>query len=436
MTGKGGAMVRAGEIERPLSASERWFWLVDQLSPANCVVRLRVRGPIGAYRLEDAAAAVVAEYPLLRVVVAGGPRFVPAPDPHLPVLHRIVTDPDEWRTVLDEQLATPVDLATAPGRLIDLAWRPGTADEQHDLILVFSHVLIDGRSMAALGSRILAVAFGAPAPTVTRAPLPPADELIPRKHTRLLTCLRTNLTGQLTVFTRRAVGLPGTPPPLRARRTRTVIRAIEGDELAALRTRCRRAGVTVNAAMTAALAQALGALNRPLGSGTAAIGIPVDLRSRLRPAPADDEPGMFTAVVPAFVPFGPEESLWDAARTANDQLAQRITGGADLSGLAAIRYGCPRSLESGIRAVELVDRRAPWNVTLSNLGRLTTPETPAPLPITALTVAGTNSCASALTVAVATYDDTMSITFCYVDTQLPLATVERLADRTVAPLTR
>ncbi|MFJ2834849.1 condensation domain-containing protein [Nocardia sp. NPDC087230] len=428
--------VRDGEIDRPLSPSERWFWLVDQLSPANCVVRLRVRGPIGGYRLEDAAAAVVAEFPLLRVVVADGPRFVPAADPHLPVLHRIVGDPDEWRTVFDEQLATPVDLATAPGRLIDLAWRPGTSDELHDLILVFSHVLVDGRSMASLGSRILAVAFGAPASEIVRPPIPAADDLIPPAHTGLLRCLRTNLSGQLTATLRRTVGLPGTPPPLPARRTRTVLRTLEGDELAALRTRCHRADVTVNAALTAALAQALGELNRPRGSGIAAIGIPVDVRSRLRPPPADDEPGMFTAVVPTFIPFGPESSLWDAARTAKAHLAQRLDRHADLTALAAIRYGCPRSLESGRRAVELVDRRAPWNVTLSNLGHLTTPETPEPLPITALTVAGTNSCASALTVAVATLHATMSITFCYVDTMLARSTIESLADHTLAAVTR
>ncbi|MFE7722463.1 hypothetical protein ACFU44_25860 [Nocardia rhizosphaerihabitans] len=429
-------MVRAGEIDRPLSPSERWFWLVDQLSPANCVVRLRVRGPIGAYRLEEAADAVVAEYPLLRTIVDDGPRFVPSDDPHLPVLHRIVADPDEWRTVFDDQLTAPIDLSTAPGRLVDLAWRPGTSDELHDMILVLSHVLIDGRSMASLASRILAVAFGAPGPTATRPPIPAADDLIPPAHTRLLRCLRTNLAGQLTATVRRPVGLPGDLPPLPVRRTRTVHRTIEGDQLTELRTRCHRAGVTVNAALAAALAKALGELNRPGRSGVAGIGIPVDLRSRLQPPPADDEPGMFTAVLPTFVPFGPNRSLWDAARTAKTQLSQRLTDHADLTGLAAIRYGCPRSLESGRRAVELVDRRAPWNVTLSNLGRLTPPETPEPLPITALTVAGTNSCASALTVAVATFDTTLSITFCYVDTMLPRATIESLADHTLAPLTK
>ncbi|WP_410870349.1 phthiocerol/phthiodiolone dimycocerosyl transferase family protein [Nocardia sp. A7] len=422
-------------MRRPLSASERWFWLVDQLSPANCVVRLRVRGSIGAYRLEDATDALLAEFPLLRTTVVDGPCFAPSADPHLPVLHRIVEGPDEWRTIFDEQLGEPIDLATSPGRLIDLAWRPGTSDEHHDLILVLSHVLLDGRSMAALAWRILAYAFGSPVPVAARPPIPAADDLIPPAYTGPLHCLRTNITGQLTAMARRPAGLPGTPPPLPIRRTRTVIRTVEGAALTELRTRCHQYGVTVNAALAAALADALGEL-APRTSGVAGIGIPVDIRSRLQPPAADDEPGMFTAVVPTFVPYGPIHSLWDAARVAKSQLNQRLSKKNDLTALAAIRYGCPRTLESGRRTIEFIDRRAPWNVTLSNLGRLSPPETPEPLHITALTIAGTNSCASALTVAVATLDTTMSITFCYVDTMLPRATIESLADRTIRSVTR
>nr|WTA71396.1 hypothetical protein OHB51_36010 [Micromonospora sp. NBC_00855] len=302
-----------GEVMRPLSASERWFWLVDQLSPANCVVRLRVRGPIGAYRLEEATDALLAEFPLLRTTVVDGPRFAPSADPHLPVLHRVVEDPDEWRSVFDEQLADSIDLATAPGRLIDLVWRPGTSAEHHDLILVLSHVLLDGRSMAALAWRILAYAFGSPLPVGSRPPSPPPDDLIPAANTGLLHCLRTNLTGQLTAMARRPTNLPGTPPPLPIRRTRTVIRTIEDAALTELRTRCHQHGVTVNAALTAGLANALGEL-APRTSAVAGIGVPVDVRSRLRPVPVDDEPGMFTAVVPTFVPYGPQHSLWGAAR--------------------------------------------------------------------------------------------------------------------------
>ncbi|MFE3698535.1 hypothetical protein ACFXO7_11725 [Nocardia tengchongensis] len=46
---------------RALSPSERWFWIIDRLSPANCSARIRVHGRVPAGRLESAAAALVAE---------------------------------------------------------------------------------------------------------------------------------------------------------------------------------------------------------------------------------------------------------------------------------------------------------------------------------------------------------------------------------------
>ncbi|KAF0846293.1 phthiocerol/phthiodiolone dimycocerosyl transferase family protein [Nocardia caishijiensis] len=424
--------MRTDSVERALSASERWFWLVDQLSPANCVVRIRVRGAIGAYRLESAAEALVAEFPLLRSVVGAGPCFVASADPHLPVLHRIVGDLDDWRTVFDTQLATPVDLATSPGRIVDLAFRPGTEDEQHDLIVVFSHVYLDGRSMVALVWRLLAYAFGAEPVVATRSAIPAPDDLIPPAQTRMVRCLWTNVAGQLRAVARRAVSLPGVPPPLGMRRTRTVVRTITGDLLAGLRSRCHRESVTVSALLAAALAEAIGDY-APRDSGVVGMGVPVDIRSRLNPPPAEDEPGMFTAVVPTFVPFGTD--LPSAARSAKAQLDKGIARHTDLRALAAIRYGCPRTLESGRRTIELIDRRAPWNVTLSNLGRITPPRPPEPLHIADVTVAGTNSCASALTVGVATFDNTLSITFCYVDTMVPRATIEALADTMIATAT-
>ncbi|MGW5574388.1 phthiocerol/phthiodiolone dimycocerosyl transferase family protein [Nocardia thailandica] len=423
-------------VLRPLGPSERWFWLIDQFSPANCVVRIRVRGPIPPYRLEDAMAALVAEFPLLRsVVLADGPRLVPSPDPHIPVLHRLAEDPEEWRALFDDQLADRVDLGSAPGRLIDVAWGQGTQAEHHDLILTMSHVLVDGRSIAVLGRRLLAHAFGLPTQP-DRAPVPAPDSLVPPAFTGMVRTVGANITGQVAARLRGVVRLPGKQPPLPARRTRTVLRAIAGDDLAALRARCRAAGVGVNAALTAALGRAMGELGRPGRRGLAGIGVPVDVRSRLRPPPDDGEIGLFVAVLPQFVPFGPTTSVWTAARDVQGALARQLARGRDLRALAAIRHGCPRDVASGRRVIELVDRQAPWNVTLSNLGTLTPPETAEPLDVAEVTVAGANSCASALTVAVATLRETLSITFCYVEGTQPAAGIEALADSMLAALAR
>ncbi|WP_373291590.1 phthiocerol/phthiodiolone dimycocerosyl transferase family protein [Nocardia camponoti] len=453
------------ESERPLSPAERWFWLIDQLSPANSVVRVRVHGPIGPYRLEDAADALVAQFPLLRAVVVDGPVLTRSLDPHLPVLHRIAERPDEWRTLFDEELATPVDLATAPGRLIDLVWRPGTADEHHDLILTLSHVLLDGRSVATLGMGLLALALATPAPSVSdltseraldtradsvmdqlditgstsapcgdvsRPPVPPADDLIPRAQARFLRAMWVSAASQLTAFVRRTKRLPGTLPPMGIRRTRTVIRTVDPIDTAALRAKARRANVTVNAALAGALAHAVGDIAAPRGVGIAGIGIPIDLRPRLTPPVAFDEPGMYTAVVPAFIPFGRTRSLWQSARWAKRELAHRLSRKHDLTALAAIRYGCPSGMDRA--RIDFIDRRAPCNVTLSNLGPIPNPV--APDRVSSLIAAGTNPCASALTVVAATMNNRMTLTFCYVETMLTRGEIESLADHMIRALTR
>lgn len=59
----------ATDFGRELSPSERWFWIIDRISPANCVGRVRIHGELTPEQLERATAAVVAEYPLLRMGV-------------------------------------------------------------------------------------------------------------------------------------------------------------------------------------------------------------------------------------------------------------------------------------------------------------------------------------------------------------------------------
>ncbi len=79
-----------GEVRRALSPMERWYWVCDQISPLNVVARVHVRGACTRRDLERAAAVLAGEHPLLRVAVAagpdgGGPRFVGAPAPAIPV---------------------------------------------------------------------------------------------------------------------------------------------------------------------------------------------------------------------------------------------------------------------------------------------------------------------------------------------------------------
>ncbi|WP_282777337.1 hypothetical protein, partial [Nocardia sp. CC201C] len=150
--------------------------------------------------------------------------------------------------------------------------------------------------------------------------------------------------------------------------------------------------------------------------------------------PAADELGIYAPVLTTFVPFGPRRSLWSAARSVNRQLDRKVRQRRHLATVAGMRYGTPKSLESGWRVVKLIDRRAPWNVSVTNLGRVDFPPAPGEWRTCGLSVAAGNSCVSALTVAVATAHDEMSLEFCYVDGVLSPESAERFADLVLATL--
>ncbi|MCU1646045.1 MAG: short-chain dehydrogenase [Nocardia sp.] len=443
----------ATDFGRPLSPSERWFWIIDRISPSNCTARVRVRGQISVEQLERAAAALTAEYPLLRAGVVdagtGDPRLTPLRDPRIPVRQLLSDDPQAWQREIDAELVDPFDTRTGVARIVDIARQPGTADEQHDLILTVSHIVLDGRSLMTVLRKLVHYAASDGRRTSSeaadlgadhrsggvgsRAAFPPADDLIPAGARGFWRYVYSTLFDQAAalVLRPRRVGGP-VPVGLLERRTRVVYRVVAAEPLAALVADCHRAGVTVHGVLAAAVARAIGDSARPDGNGVAGIGSPVDFRPLLQPQPDAEELGVYAPVLAGFVRFGPGESLWAAARSVNRQLQRGIRQQRHLSTVAGMRFGTPRTVESGRRIVDMVDRRAPWNVSVTNLGRIDFPEHVGAWRISDLTLTASNSCVSAVTVAIVTAHQEMCIGFCYVDGML--AEPENFADQVLAEL--
>ncbi len=73
------------EINRPLSAVERWYWLCDQFSTLNVISRVRVRGELRFAALRRGLNKLQARHPLLRARIEHddglNPRWVPCARP-------------------------------------------------------------------------------------------------------------------------------------------------------------------------------------------------------------------------------------------------------------------------------------------------------------------------------------------------------------------
>ncbi|WP_067700809.1 phthiocerol/phthiodiolone dimycocerosyl transferase family protein [Nocardia jejuensis] len=491
MVDRGSAPVVVG-VDRGLSPSERWFWIIDQISPSNCVARVRVWGSVGAGEIERAWDVLAGEYPLLRVGVVdpdgGDPRFVTV-GARIPVRRVEAEDPELWQREVDFEVVHPITVEHGVARVVDVVGDAGHPGERHDLILTVSHTVMDGRSLLTVlrklveylalerdsfcqavagagvdGSRRAAVVGpgsegsraadagssvrsagpepgagvppGATGPGAARAAVPASDDLIPAGARGFWRYVYSNLADQVVAMALRPRRLTGAVPlGLGERRTRAVYRVIGGADLGELVAECRRAGVSVHGALGAATARTIGESVRPGRGGVAGIGSPVDFRPLLRPRPDDDELGIYAPVLAGFVRFGPGISLWAMARSVNRQLEKGIRRRRHLSAVAGMRFGTPRTVESGRRVVELIDRRAPWNVSVTNVGRVDFPERVGALRLSDLTLAASNSCVSALTVAIVTAHDEMRISFCYVDGVLSRSEADTFADRVVRALT-
>lgn len=534
----------ATDLGRALSPSERWFWIVDRISPSNCCGRIRLHGRVDPASLERAAAALVAEYPLLRLGISApgdrDPRLTPLTAPRIPLRRLESGDPEQWLRELDAELSAPFAVGTGLARIVDVAGGAGTAEETHDIILTISHIIADGRSLMAVLRKLItyAATTAEPVPGGSgRAAVPPADDLIPAASRGFWRYACTTLYDQAAALALRPHRLTGAVPvPLPDRRTRIVHRSMTPEESRALFDDCRRAGVTVHGALAAAVGQSIGAAaysaaspeprarrwggvgrwwrtGRGVGArgsadadevagvrgvagrrgvigkrgvvgkrdvvdrrgvagrrgvvgkrdvagvrgvvgrrgvaggrdvvgrrgaarrrGVAGIGSPVDFRGLLEPAPEADELGIYAPVLTGFVPFGAGVSLWEAARAVNRQVARGVRQRRHLATVAGMRFGTPRTVASGWRVAEMVDRRAPWNVSVTNLGRVEFPERAGEWRLSGVVLAAGNSCVSAMTVAVVTAHDELHIGFCHVDRILPEAAAAAFADDVLAAL--
>lgn len=367
-------------LQRPLSPVERWYWIADQISPLNGVVRVRLHGSMEPGLLEAAAAALAAEYPVLRVAITAdadgtNPAFTPS---WRAIEVRSVTGDDgEWHRQIENELATSMDWRTGPlARVVHVAVQ-GT-DEIHDVLLAMSHVIADAASGLSVLHRLIEYAdrlmrcaadkgqsfrsFGA-------AP----EELLPARYRGVRGFARiaaTVITDRLAAAIARPRSLrPESAVPPAQRRTKLLCRRLSADQVNMLVQKCRVEGVTVNAALGAAMAMAIGPVAARRASGRITIGSPVDVRAELVPPVPADEVGVYVSTVPWIAPFGGGRDLWAIARQGSRSLNWRMRHGHHLVGLSVTRHLCPSSLATSAKFIRLIERNGPGNVCLSNIGR-------------------------------------------------------------------
>jgi NRPS condensation-like uncharacterized protein len=434
------------EVRRPLRPTEKWFWIADQVSPVTGVARVRLRGHLAAGLLERAAAALTAEYPMLRVSITSDsrgrcPAFVASTRPT--PIRRVHGDDREWeRQVEEHEMGTPLDWRRGPLiRIVDVEL--DSPDEAHDLLLAVSHIIADGLTALSLLHKLvehahrLTVSQGEDV-VESRPVVDAPDDLLPARHRGVrgvVTIAATQVADRLTaVATRRRRLEPETIVPASQRKTRLLRRTLTSTQLDALSQRCRAEDVTVHCALTAAMAMVIGPTVAQKDSGRICIGSPINIRRELEPPVAADEVGAYVTMSQAILSFGGDGDLWSVARQVTRSARRRSRRRQDLALVYAMRFLCPASVGKSPKVFRLIDRHGPGNVCISNMGRYDFPAGIGEWRLSGAQLAANLSISGYFVAIINTSHGELFWNFFYTDRAVTKRTAQRFADGCVQTL--
>ncbi|WP_291407247.1 hypothetical protein [Actinophytocola sp.] len=409
----------------------------------------QVRGRINKEQLAWAAAAVVAEQPLLRVVIRAdadgtNARYEPVPDPVLPirVVHADADDEHAAERELDTvEMVEPADTTTAPmARLLDVVRGAGTDEETHDLILVMSHTIVDATARVMMLGQMIRYAAewdpstDKPRAAVSREPVLPLGYLLPKG-------VRSIAWAVVGMFVEHMASLRAKPKrmmpekrvTLPQTRTRLLLRHMSTDQLEKLLAACKQNGVTVHAALSTAVARAVG---REIGmqSGKVAIRSPVEVRAELSPALDKSQVGNYVCITNTYPKVDQDADFWAVAHQFNKDLKRRVRLKLHLSTIAIMRPFAPKSVATSGRFVEGIDERGAGNIMVSNLGRVDFPDRVGDWEVSSVQFFSSMSITAQMAFCAVTSNGVLHLNACYIEGRISAERATRVADDALAIL--
>jgi NRPS condensation-like uncharacterized protein len=433
------------DLTRALSPTERWYWIIDQLSTLNASARVRIEGELSTEALQTALRALQAQHPLLRLAITAepsgaGPRFVPTDNPiPLRAVSLAQSEDSRWAREVDEhELADPIDWRSGPLARAVVISQPG---QIHDLVITVTHCIADGTTALALLRQWVKLTAEPPAAdqtadqTVASEPVPPAVEaLFPARYREMSGVLpdRNPAAEEEPDPVQHGAGRLEADRfvPFHQRRTRLLHRFLPSDVLADLAPACRREGVTMHGVLAAAMACAVA---RDAGAPPPthfAIGSPVDFRGELDQPVSEDDVGCYVSAIHSVVRYQPDQ-LWSMARSINRDIAERRQRGEQFSVFSLLAQQGPAGVADSEPFVRYIEEHGSFNFFVSNIGRFDFPSTLGRWRLAGAQFVGGISVVGYFAASVSTSHGQLSWNFTYIDEAVSRARAERLADDSV-----
>lgn len=285
------------DLLRPLGALEELFCLFDQQFPVNAALAAEITGPTTVQQWRDALDALQRRHPLLSVCIDTAYNRVP----HFrhvagqPIPLRVVTSPSaRWQQEIAEEITAPFKPDQSPLFRAVLLYQ----EDRSIFILSSHHAVCDGSSRIFLLRDMLLALSGHDLETLP---------LMPSRETLFGAKQRTSTE-------------PGLPALVAQRPAMPYVDGIKftPEQTTALQHRTRLEGVTIHAALSAALAIAGRSLDESWRNSPLRIMSPAEVRDLL---------GLQDQCMVSFaggeISIPPEGSMgfWDLARFAKDGLS-------------------------------------------------------------------------------------------------------------------
>jgi hypothetical protein len=314
------------EYARAVTPIERLFtW-----SPFSIVTMVaRIRGRVSEGMLRGAVSKVRLRHPHLRVrMVAadgGGPWFTSDGAGDIPIDIVSRQSDDHWIRVVQESCQVPFDFEARPAIRFILVQSPGASE----LIILCHHILCDGLSLAYL-ARDLMVHLGDPARPVEPLPDPvpiergnmPNDASANAVVRFFIRRMNKKWAQERLIFDQEDYRTLAEAYWKHYRHELLPVELSEA-QTTALVERCRRKGVTVNSALTAAIlgAQVMVQGEKPFHSS---VGVAGSLRHRLR-QPAGEVMGFYAGVVQFKWRYRANRGFWENAHRLHQKVRPLYT---------------------------------------------------------------------------------------------------------------
>lgn len=423
---------------RELSPTERWYWIIDQLSTLNVCARVRIEGELSTRMLRSGLDALQAGHSLLRLAIAEGssgsePHFVPTDNP-IPLREVDATHPGDahWVHEVDShEFVESIDWRSGPLARAVVINQPG---QVHDLVVTVPHCIADGTTVLALLRQWVRYAAEPPThgPSDTDGTVPlPADALLPAHH----------LDSSEDMPDQQSAGAGDPDPvvgrlepdhsvPFHLRRTRLLHRSLDGDTLEKLTVACKREGVTLHGVLAAAMASAVAHDAGAPPPTHFAVGSPVSFREELAPPVSEEDVGCYVSAIHSAVAYQPDD-LWSMARSVNRDIAGRKQRGEHFSVFGLLAQQGPTGVADCEPFVQYIEEHGSFNFFVSNIGRFDFPDTVGLWRLSGAQFVGGISVVGYFASSVSTCHGNLYWNFTYIDEAVSQERAERLADHAV-----